>query len=359
MRLNASTTIRDTVASLAGALLLALAIAPAAQAGAPCTIRGTAGDDVLRGTPQADVICGLGGDDTIRAGGGHDTVLAGPGDDRVFGGRGGDRLLGGAGGDLLKGGPGRDAIGQGDLLRANGNWVLSLLPSYDLPGGSTVTYTYDRDSGNCLPSPWNWTITLNADGVDPKNPTGIRMGEVNVGEGPHQSCFWQRTYGSWDVVVKTPRGTTERLRIELRTGAPNAYVHQTSVSCGGNPRLGCSGGSDSVFNDDANHPKPPLRLGPIEELVEPRLICNAGLDAPVGQKLSTDKGHICTIEGVPRPTVTVEGLPPGLTFGRWPTTKDTWLVLQGTPSRFQGQLTVSASLPGGFSAKRYVQLDFR
>jgi Ca2+-binding RTX toxin-like protein len=65
----------------------------------PCTILGTAGDDVISGTPGDDVICALGGNDTVKASGGSDTV---------FGAEGNDRLTGGAGDDVLLGGPGND-----------------------------------------------------------------------------------------------------------------------------------------------------------------------------------------------------------------------------------------------------------
>ncbi|MCY4487434.1 MAG: hypothetical protein OXF11_10020 [Deltaproteobacteria bacterium] len=51
-----------------------------------CTIRGTAGDDVLVGTAGDDVICGFGGDDTL---------WGGPGDDRLHGGPGADTCTSG------------------------------------------------------------------------------------------------------------------------------------------------------------------------------------------------------------------------------------------------------------------------
>ena len=119
---------------------------PAPGGPANCTMRGTAGPDVLRGTPRRDVICGLGGDDTIDAAEGNDVVLGGDGADRVAGAMGRDRLyggrgvdtlagaagndvlLGGAGDDRVTGGPGRDRV-QGelgdDLLRGGaGNDVI-------------------------------------------------------------------------------------------------------------------------------------------------------------------------------------------------------------------------------------------
>ena len=85
-----------------------------------CTIRGTAGDDVLVGTRGNDTICGFGGNDVIRGGGGNDvllggdgndTLIGGPGRDLVFGGRGNDVLRGRDGAhDVLDGGPGADRV---------------------------------------------------------------------------------------------------------------------------------------------------------------------------------------------------------------------------------------------------------
>jgi Ca2+-binding RTX toxin-like protein len=75
-----------------------------------CTVRGTAGGEVLVGTRGRDVICGLGGDDEIHGGGGDDVIAGGSGKDRVLGGDGDDRIYGETGGDRLYGGKGRDRI---------------------------------------------------------------------------------------------------------------------------------------------------------------------------------------------------------------------------------------------------------
>ena len=88
-----------------------------------CTIRGTAGNDVLRGTPQRDVICGLAGNDRITGKGGNDVLRGGDGNDRLSGGDGRDRVDGNRGNDVLRGGRGRDLIrggGGNDLLRGQG-----------------------------------------------------------------------------------------------------------------------------------------------------------------------------------------------------------------------------------------------
>jgi len=64
-----------------------------------CTIKGTAGNNVLRGTSKADVICGFGGNDVIYGGGGDDIIIGGPGNDKIDGGSGLDLLYGDAGND--------------------------------------------------------------------------------------------------------------------------------------------------------------------------------------------------------------------------------------------------------------------
>lgn len=89
------------------ALAAALAVVPLAAQGhsvnvwKPCTITGTAGDDLLGGTAGPDVICGLGGNDTIGGNGGADIIRAGPGNDKIQGDSGRDVLMGQAGNDWI------------------------------------------------------------------------------------------------------------------------------------------------------------------------------------------------------------------------------------------------------------------
>jgi len=87
-----------------------------------CTIRGTAGPDLLVGTAGDDLICGFGGDDVLRglagndalAGGlGRDRLVAGPGRDWLAGQLGRDVLLGGRGNDILLGAKGADRLNGG------------------------------------------------------------------------------------------------------------------------------------------------------------------------------------------------------------------------------------------------------
>jgi len=80
----------------------------------PCTVTGTAANDLLRGTAGRDVVCGLGGDDTLLGAGGDDAVFGGGGDDTAAGGPGRDGLYGGRGDDTLRA---RDGVRGNDAAR--------------------------------------------------------------------------------------------------------------------------------------------------------------------------------------------------------------------------------------------------
>jgi Ca2+-binding RTX toxin-like protein len=124
------------------ALLGATATASAQAGPRPCTITGTAGDDVLNGTRAADVICGRGGDDRIRGRGGNDVLRGGPGRDALRGDGGRDRLAGGADGDILIDDD-HDAIvsGPGDDVRPLGDRLMTGPVEFRGLKGVTVTLT--------------------------------------------------------------------------------------------------------------------------------------------------------------------------------------------------------------------------
>ncbi|MFL5798991.1 MAG: hypothetical protein ACJ77A_13805 [Actinomycetota bacterium] len=84
-----------------------------------CTIRGTAGGDVLRGTGGRDLICPGAGADTVLGGGGNDVSFGGPGNDVVRGGSGRDVLIGGRGHDHLYGDAGADLVNARDGTGGN------------------------------------------------------------------------------------------------------------------------------------------------------------------------------------------------------------------------------------------------
>ena len=99
------------------------------DASLPCTIRGSARNDVLRGTAGNDVICGFAGADTIYGNGGNDVIYAGDGNDIIDGGNGSDRIDGGSGNDRVTGGIGNDTLngnaGNDTLNAGIGNDVLN------------------------------------------------------------------------------------------------------------------------------------------------------------------------------------------------------------------------------------------
>jgi Ca2+-binding RTX toxin-like protein len=100
--------------------------------GAPATIVGTEGDDVIEGTPQADVIVGLGGSDFIKGRAGGDRICGGPNPEPnapevwpelLYGGKGNDRLSGGDGSDDIHGNnssgflPWSEGVSDDDILK--------------------------------------------------------------------------------------------------------------------------------------------------------------------------------------------------------------------------------------------------
>lgn len=147
----------------------------------PCTISGTAADDVLQGTPGDDVICAGAGDDNVDGGGGDDILLgetgtdtlafdvdgagvrvdlqqgqtAGQGtarviglenvvgtnaDDELRGNRAANELTGGEGADDLSGDVGADALDGGsgtDTVVGTGNMKLDLAAGTLVESGAT------------------------------------------------------------------------------------------------------------------------------------------------------------------------------------------------------------------------------
>ena len=102
------------------------------EATLPCTIRGSARNDVLRGTAGNDVICGYAGADTIYGNGGNDVIYAGDGNDIIDGGVGNDSIHGGNGSDRITGGTGND-----DLNGDTGNDTLNGGIGNDVLNGNT------------------------------------------------------------------------------------------------------------------------------------------------------------------------------------------------------------------------------
>ncbi|MEL6894307.1 MAG: calcium-binding protein, partial [Actinomycetota bacterium] len=111
--------------------------------GAPATIVGTSGADVLTGTEGDDVIVGLDGADTIDGLGGDDVICGGNGDDAIKGGDGNDTIDGGNGSDTIDGQGGDD-----DLTGFNGNDVINGGPGNDRIDGGNGSDVLDGGNSN-------------------------------------------------------------------------------------------------------------------------------------------------------------------------------------------------------------------
>jgi Ca2+-binding RTX toxin-like protein len=156
---------RATIMLVALTLLAASATASAQASPRPCTITGTAGDDVLNGTSAGDVICGLGGDDRIRGGGGDDVLRGGPGHDALRGDGGRDRLIGGAAGDILIDDD-RDTVvsGRDDDVRPLGDRLMTGSVEFRGMSGITVTLTQGAPT-NCTRDEGYETFQIGSDPV--------------------------------------------------------------------------------------------------------------------------------------------------------------------------------------------------
>ena len=162
------TVLLACTATMAVALMSA-AVASQAQEipscfGAPATIVGTDGDDVIDGTPQADVIVGLGGADIINGHAGRDRICGGPNpepsppevwSEQLYGGKGDDRLSGGDGSDDIYGNnssgflPWGEGVSDDDILKGGAGFdtlVDDRSGDVDkLYGGSTDDRLYASD----------------------------------------------------------------------------------------------------------------------------------------------------------------------------------------------------------------------
>jgi Ca2+-binding RTX toxin-like protein len=289
-----------------------------------CTIEGTAGDDTLVGGKGNDVICGFGGDDTIYGRGGDDTLIGGPGEDSLYGGSGDDVLIGGPGEDDMFGGAGLNAL-RNEPLKNKRNFDVHAIATYSIPAGTKVTWKYL--GGNCTENEATGTFVYNPS--QPVPDFGHFIAKAELGE----FCAFERSNARYNVRFQTPNGLDKNVNVNLAQGSsPNIYVRAFHFDCeAGN--IGCNGGSDTAIAE-LESVKVPISFGPLEDAEpperDPDLSCGGTVTAKVGQPLVDV--HICNSEGVPKPTLTFDSLPPGVTARRWPGPKDTWIVLNGTPS---------------------------
>ena len=150
MRRIALAIVTTTVLFIGG-----LGLQPASAADyPPCTITGTAANEIITGTEGNDVICTGGGNDTVNALGGNDIIIVtAPGVDTINAGSGNDTIdatLGtdstidaGSGDDTIYGSPGDDEITAGD-----GADTVQGADGADLINGGLGEDTLSGDAGN-------------------------------------------------------------------------------------------------------------------------------------------------------------------------------------------------------------------
>lgn len=183
--------------ALAAVLVAPPAVSADTAAGPVCTVRGTPGPDVLTGTPGPDVLCGLGGDDVLVGGAGGDVLIGGAGDDVLVGGAGGDTLIGGAGTDTLVGGAGKDALTAAEAPD-RGREVL-VLPKYQLPVGSRVTWTSLASNPTCIArAAGSWTDYV---GSGPAEPHFLLEGSSTP------QCRGESVHYRWQVKIQSATST--------------------------------------------------------------------------------------------------------------------------------------------------------
>jgi RTX calcium-binding nonapeptide repeat (4 copies) len=181
---------------------------------APCTITGTAGDDVLHGTPRRDVICGRGGDDVIRGGGG---------DDVIRGGAGNDVITGGAGDDRIDGGPGRDTVaddgddrierGAGDRVQLVGDYAVTDKAVFANMEGDNVTTSQG--------SPTACTMDEQYDTFRVPNDNYTRSYGLTVRN--HDGCAVRHSINTWVVTINGAYAGMIKMAVHYAGGLPTTY----------------------------------------------------------------------------------------------------------------------------------------
>ncbi len=341
------------------ALVAALAAATAAgsaQAAAParphCTIRGTAGADRLTGTPARDVICAGAGNDVVRGLGGDDLLIGGAGNDRLSGGPGDDRLFGGPGRDVLRGGSGDDRAYDGPAVKGSQDTPTHLDVTYDLPAGTTTTWKYL--GGNC--TKWEYAEEPSERQLHDAPPQSSYIHLFTAKGDWFGSCAYEKSNAWYRVTIRTPNGNSGTIDFNVQQlSSPNYFVRKYTVECDAGT-IPCAGESDTAGGDSPVVPK--VRLGPITDPrpAPPHNQCGGDFRFSVGDTL-TDQ-HVCTVEGNPLPDVAFRDLPEGITAKRWPTPRDSWIVLNGKlrrPGLFV--VHVDASLPSGWKNTQFATLD--
>jgi Ca2+-binding RTX toxin-like protein len=215
--------------------------------GAPATIEGTAGDDVIRGTERHDVIVGMGGDDEIYGLGGIDFLCGGSGNDLSFGGDRFDLMAGGDGDDESDGGGGPDYLIEdhdpfsiGDPGFDEGADSYSGGPGDDLVADDGGSDSLDGGPGN---DTFFGLFSLDPVVIDLPHGTAVTFAERNVLSG------FENALGSMapDVIVGTdaPNLLSGVFGPDVVLGAGGPDLIMSEVD--GGVLVGGDGGPDAVF----------------------------------------------------------------------------------------------------------------
>jgi len=231
---------------------------------------------------------------------------------------------------------------------------------YDLPVKTSITIRYD--GGNCTKDESGQGAGTTYPLTKPGESDYAMRATAKSGQ-PWESCAYEKSDARFVVTVKTPNGTTRSVQIDLaQKSSPNALVRTYGVDCGSG-NLPCSShGSVTVPSKDGIAVAPEVSFGPVSPdppapspPLAPSLVCTGSIQAKAGVPIVD--AHICTADGNPLPTLSYisSTLPTSVVVpSRWPTSADTWIVLNGTlPDTGQFNLRVQASI-GSWTDVKYV-----
>lgn len=210
----------------------------ASSVGAPVTLSGGTGDDVLIGSDDDDALLGDAGDDTINGNAGGDFIDGDVGDDSLDGGAGSDTVLGFTGADVIFGGDGPDQLsgeadddtiggGLGDdtIEGGDGDDSLGGGEGQDSIDGGFGDDSIDGSSGSdLLFGGLGEDTLLGGNGAD-SITGGDGVDRIRGGNG-RDTINWEIGDGDDDVTGGSPDGSRSGVdrQIVLGTDANEVYV---------------------------------------------------------------------------------------------------------------------------------------
>ena len=168
---------------------------------------------------------------------------------------------------------------------------------------------------------------------------------IDVSESVIPPCFSSKSYSYFTVHVNSPyKGQVGLLLAEESDGKPGRSDYHLTCTTGLAVHLACK--QTGPLAATVTCVDSPYQGACVDTSSSPHIQCTGHVELHVGQHL--DHEHVCTATGNPLPTVTLSGdpLPDGLTYRRWPTNTDTWIVLDGTVTRADLRTTSTAFIAG-------------